>query len=196
MQVTVIHGYLFRMYVTAWVLCRVFNSNVRCHSLINTRWYAVVVVRHCFSAPTMRNVHDIVTSRYLSHSVLQCIGSFRIRTHRIPKTHISYLTNSALQPMQKSMLLFRGSGLLQTRYWSEKQLSSIAQPGCAAIQEAADFSTRDPSISRTSSGAWCAGFRDEQRRVAERLRADHPRWSFAGAKSRLAASARWLAAVW
>ena len=82
------------------------------------------------------------------------------------------------------MLLFRGSGLLQTRYRSEKQLSSIAQPDCAAKQKTAGFSTRDPSISRTSSGAWCAGFRDEERKDAEHLRADHPRWSFAGAKSR------------
>jgi hypothetical protein len=42
-----------------------------------------------------------IASRFdsITLSILQYIGSFRIRTHRISKTHISYLTNSPRQPM-------------------------------------------------------------------------------------------------
>lgn len=122
--------------------------------------------------------------------MLQYIGSCRIRTHRNSKTHTSYLTNRPGQPMQNAMLPFRGSSLLETRYRSEKQLSSVAQPDSAARQKAAGFSTRDLSISRASSGA---GSR-EVRRDAERLRADIRDGIFLA--RRRAGAARSLAASW
>jgi len=80
--------------------CFAESSAAMCDATVSSTLGSMLLVSYDTFFGHLPCATSTIASRLdgITFSILQYIGSFRIRTHCISKTHISYLTNSLRQP--------------------------------------------------------------------------------------------------